>query len=1029
MAEFGQTIAVPFLGGLDTKTDDKITPVGKLQVLENGVFTDGGNIKKRWGYDATLPVSLTGAEVDEVRSIDKWNGTQILTSSYDLYAKVGSKWANEGSFPSMSLSQVTVPHVVGQQEMGDCISNGVISVYAWEDSRGGVRASVVDAVSGAVHEHDYEIDAAGAIPRCSITGDTVLIIFSKSTTNEILAVPISNGDPSVDIQATPTQVANDMLSSETYDVTHENGRTIVAWTSSTANEGLKVVDVSSSGSAITVTDVDVDPAYITGIANTVHLSVALVPDEDSTTDRVVVVGINADGTDGFAVEFYADSLLFESGAAYTTSSAGTVNNLSIYPQLGESSLSGSATFDYFISYEINAASDWDNYVVTEEQDGSAWSTVRHSCVASRGRLLGDRGYLVLNYTSPGLQHSYFLYDMYDKIPVARAAYGGAAATYSKGQLPGLWTTDGATMGCALLLRRRISSLGESFKAGAAANSTFENTELGRYDFDMSSAVSAIEVGSAAYFSSGTLLSYDGTTVEESAPMLFPEDVEIADGTPSTHTNNLRANATYLYRVYYERPRASGEIVRSLALTFKHTVGGSSTHTELTLPMLSHTMAQQAGDWRVAVYRTEANRTQFFHLVTSPDRTVTSQPNEYVPNDPTADTYVFDDAMSDATLITNMRCPQSEGVIPVVQPPGCSIIGEANDRVFVAGGEGLKGVVYPSLVHFPGEPLLFSDELQFSIEEEGGDITSMGAIDGVLVVFKERRIYAVSGDGLSDVGTGQGFNIQRVTADVGCTSPGSVVEMPKGLMFKSAKGVYILDRSFNTSYIGWPVEGFNDSVIVSSEVIPDTNLVVFLTSSGKTLAYDYERNEWTTFTGHNGLGAVVIGGDYHYLRSDGEVYTRNQEIYLDAGSWYPLRIRTAPIRLSSVQDYLQVRRVNILGEYLSSHRLHMLVWCNRDLAPFESRIFEVDDVVDTTTWEDADTDTWDAVDTTPWGGEAGESDYQFQHKFKRQTVQSLRLEFQDLQTDGAAGQSYELAEMNFELGVYDGNARVPARRKI
>jgi hypothetical protein len=1029
MADFGPTIAVPFMGGLDTKTDSKLTPVGKLQVLENGIFTENGSIRKRWGYTSMVPVSLSGTEVSRARSLASWNSTPLLTSSYDLYAKVGSKWDNVGSFPSMSVSDVTVPHVVGQQEMGDFATNGTVTVYAWEDSRGGVRASVVDADSGAIHIHDYEVDSAGAIPRCSVTDGIVLLIFSKSSTNEILSVPIGNGDPSGDLQATPVQITNDMLASETYDVHHEDGRTFVAWTSSDAGAGLKVADINSAGGAIIVTSVNVVTLYTVTIANIVHLSLNLMPDADSSEARIAVVGTEATGGSGFAVELFEDSLSFDSGAAYTPGSAGTINNLSIYPQLGASSLGGGSTFDYFISYEIDATDDWDNYVVTEEQDGTTWSTIRHSCIASRGRLMDDRGYLMLNHTSPGLQHAYFLYDMYDKIPVSRVAYGLAGATYSKGQLPGLFATDESTMDCALLLRRRISSLGESFKAGNAGNSTFQNTELGRYSFDLSAKADYTEAGSSTYFASGTLLSFDGVAVEESAPFLFPEDVTLVTGTPSTHSDGLVAGATYLYRVYYERTRANGEQVRSLALTFRKAVGASDTHMEITVPMLSHTMATAEGDWRIAIYRTEANRTQQFYEVTSPDLTDTSQPNEYIPNDPTADVYTFDDDMDDATLVTNRRCPQSEGVIPVVQPAGCSIVGWANDRAFLAGGEGLSSVVYPSLVHFPGEPLLFSDELQFSVEEEGGEIVAMGAIDGVLVVFKERRIYAVSGDGLSDVGTGQPFSVQRVTTDVGCSNGGSVVETPAGLMFQSAKGIYILTRSFETKYIGWPVESLSDVVLVSAEVIPDTNLVVFLTSSGNTLAYDYLFDQWTSFTGHAGLSSVVIGSDFHYLRSDGEMYTRDEDTYLDAGSWYALRLRTAPIRLSSVQDYLQVRRVNILGEYLSSHRLQMLVWCNRDLAPFETRVFEVDDVVDTTEWGDADTDLWGDADPLPWGGQAGESDYQFQHKFKRQKVQSIRLEFQDLRTDGAPGQSYELAEMNFEIGVHDGNARVPARRKV
>jgi hypothetical protein len=442
------------------------------------------------------------------------------------------------------------------------------------------------------------------------------------------------------------------------------------------------------------------------------------------------------------------------------------------------------------------------------------------------------------------------------------------------------------------------------------------------------------------------------------------------------------------------------------------------------------------------------------------------------------------------------------------------MGEAGDRIYLAGGEHDTGVISPSLVHFPGEAVLFSDSLRFSVEEEGGEIRALGAIDGVLVVFKERSVYAVTGEGPDDTGAGGAFNVQRVTTDVGCTDPGSVVETPEGLMFQSAKGLYIIDRSFDTSYIGWPVEIFNEQCIVSAEVIPNTNLVVFLTDSGQSLAYDYFFKKWSTWTGHAGVDAIVIGDDYHYLRSDGEVYTRNEDAHLDAGTWYAMRLRTAPIRLDSVQDYLRVRRVNILGESLSSHRLQMKVFNNRDPFPFETRIFEPDNVIDITLWGDADslywgeptlfgstsfsaggvinpgittlpvvstegfpssgtlfiedpidevyetisyssldatnfytttamvgfyvsdatviTDTVGVVqptDTELWGGTAGDTDYQFQHKFKRQKVQYLRLEFKDLQSGAAPGQSYELAEMNFDIGRYDSNARIPARRKL
>ena len=39
MALERQLIPIPLAGGIDNKTDDKQVPIGKLSVLENGVFS------------------------------------------------------------------------------------------------------------------------------------------------------------------------------------------------------------------------------------------------------------------------------------------------------------------------------------------------------------------------------------------------------------------------------------------------------------------------------------------------------------------------------------------------------------------------------------------------------------------------------------------------------------------------------------------------------------------------------------------------------------------------------------------------------------------------------------------------------------------------------------------------------------------------------------------------------------------------------------------------------------------------------
>lgn len=63
-------------------------------------------------------------------------------------------------------------------------------------------------------------------------------------------------------------------------------------------------------------------------------------------------------------------------------------------------------------------------------------------------------------------------------------------------------------------------------------------------------------------------------------------------------------------------------------------------------------------------------------------------------------------------------------------------------------------------------------------------------------------------------------------------------MPLGIMYKSNKGIYLLNRSLQVDYIGSPVEDYNSQNITSADLIQDKNRRRFLTSSGVTLVYDY-----------------------------------------------------------------------------------------------------------------------------------------------------------------------------------------------
>src|SRR4029077_3533387 len=88
-----------------------------------------------------------------------------------------------------------------------------------------------------------------------------------------------------------------------------------------------------------------------------------------------------------------------------------------------------------------------------------------------------------------------------------------------------------------------------------------------------------------------------------------------------------------------------------------------------------------------------------------------------------------------------------------------------------------------------------------------------------------------------------------------------------------------------------------------------------------LHYDYEYQQWSTFMNHTGLDAAVIGGVYHYLRSDGRVFAETIGQYADAGAFIPMRIDTAWIKLAGyLQGFQKILWMYPIGNYISQHKL-------------------------------------------------------------------------------------------------------------
>jgi hypothetical protein len=289
-------------------------------------------------------------------------------------------------------------------------------------------------------------------------------------------------------------------------------------------------------------------------------------------------------------------------------------------------------------------------------------------------------------------------------------------------------------------------------------------------------------------------------------------------------------------------------------------------------------------------------------------------------------------------------------------------------------------------------------LDVIIESRGGDIVELASMDEKLIVFKKNSIYGIQGDGVDASGNGSTFSVPYlINSPVGCSEPLSVVRIPDGIMFKSTKGIYLLNRSVTVSYIGAPVEKFNNEKIVSSVIIETENKVKFTTNAGNVLTYDYYYGVWYTESNLAFVGTSLIQGKFCGVFNTGKVWLNNPSSYLRDGAQYSMKVQTAWLRLKGLQGYARAYRIYLLGDYKDTHSI------NIDVS------YDYNETV-------AHTVNYVPVLNSP------SQPIQARVNFERQKCQSVRLTFTDVST-GTTGNSLTMTDLSILAGVKRGFNKV------
>jgi len=528
-----------------------------------------------------------------------------------------------------------------------------------------------------------------------------------------------------------------------------------------------------------------------------------------------------------------------------------------------------------------------------------------------------------------------------------------------------------------------------------------------------------QLGENLHITGGFVRDYDGVSAFEHGYHVFPEGIICT----ASGSGGAILAGQYEYIVVFEWIDAKGQMHRSTPsipassanTTNTVVLSGSTSSVVLTIPTLRLTDKYNTRtDIVIAVYRTVANGTIFYKISS------TSSP---LFNDVTANTVTFTDTQVDSAIITNELLYTTGNVLGNDSPTAAASVSVYNNRLWIVTDQ-INQLAY-SKTYGLGEGVGFSDYLTKQIESRGGRLLATAVLDDKLILFKDRALFFIVGNGPTNTGDGDDLTTpELIPSDVGLSDINSIALTPDGLLFNSAKGIHQIDHSLNVTYIGAEVEGIlNGESIVATVAVDSAKEIRYVTAT-KTLVYNYFFKQWSTFTnGYGGVGAVNWLGKFCLCKADGTIGIETVGSYRDYGATYSQKIVTSWFKLPTLQGFGRLWKIFILGNFKSQHLLRVRVSYNYASTYTDTFIIDMSKIFggywgSGTRWGKAGT-----LSGTNWGDE--NDVYQFRVDPTVQLCESFQVTIEDLNGE----ESYTLEALSFEVGILDGGFRMSKIKTI
>lgn len=996
MALQRQTIELPLIKGLDQKTDPKQTPIGKLQFAQNVVFNKPGRVEKRNGFTGlSKDIIDTNTTITDGQAVMNYKGELIAFDKQNAYSYVQGtdKWKDKGDFVSTTLGSTPITNPLAQDSRQDSArhSSGIEIVVYTRLQAGALKAyyTISDTNTGQTIVRDRLISNDGRNPKVVVFDSAFIIYYWNAADSRIYkgVLPVGN------INATVT-----------YSAITSAGSTV---NSATSDYSVAVMNTRGLGKQIYLTFTNGDT---TGGEKGQTIRRYISP---SATTQATQTDFQRFDTATAACNLFYDP--YHDGVGLLFGEFTYIQIKILSPNLIDGA--GNADVVWFYQYDLAAYGAYhmsavskyrDTFELILFEDGMGiggcssinlakvvtgkWSRLSVN-LASNAFMYGDKAYIVVSAGPQGYGAAYYLVSE-DCIISGRWYADQAILTENYRYLTSVNMVDDNTFDVALMFKTAFAEINGTDQIG------LYRTTMDFYERQQS--YSRGELGDNLYIGGGQVKAYDGVS--------FVEDGFAWNPSGSLTVQSPGTGSTYGYCFTYQWIDNWGNIHESAPSVpiFAKTsnpigVSGSVvTASVLTLTLTEKAPLYGRSNVMIVAYRSQAAAPEgpYYQLpVSSSNSNNISGYYITLPVDNVPD-----------SQLNNAGSPPlyTTGELPNYAPPPLIYVTSYRNRLFGLDSTNPLTIYFSKEVR-PGIPVQWVDSFFIQVDPKGGPVTGLVGMDDKLIIFKDTSVRFISGQGPTADGANNDFNAGTllITADAGCSEPRSIVTTPEGIIFKSKKGIYLLNRGLQVSYIGNPVEDFNDVAVTSAVLIPTQNQVRLTLENDVVLVYDYFVGQWATFTNIQAVDSIIWEDKHTFIRADGTVLDERAGVYTDNGSIIPMKIQTTWLGLSGIQGFQRLFRFYILGGYRSPHQFSVKL--NYDFNEnYTQQIIVSPETVGTYGSEVY------GLSGSYYGGEYAV--YQWDVRPERQKCMNMRVTIEDLPSSGSLEAGADISNLRFEYGV-------------